>query len=376
MKKHLLATAVCIFLLSATAFSQSVVKHILLEEFSTAPCGFCPDGDLVAQQLIIDHPAVIWLTHHAGFGTDSMTVPESITIANAFTQFAPGATIDRGDYPIPVYTMPPYIAISRQKWDSVCVAHLNDPPVVDVIITNNYDSVSRLLNCTVDATFLTQPAVGDLRLNLFLVEDSVVGFGPGYDQTNYYNTTVGHPYYGAGDPIVGYVHHHVLRKVATGTWGLTGVIPNSPVIGTTYSHSFTNIPIPAAWKEDDMDVIAFVSYYNASASLRQVINSSYKILKDYSITTGITETNAQPDNISVFPNPASDRIYLYCDLESENKNKLVITDLSGKEIRSFELNKNTKNFIFNIEDLQNGIYLYEIISNKAITGNGKLAVIH
>src|SRR6185503_15550568 len=145
MKNILLIIAI-ILVLTGRNFGQPGIKHILLEEFSTAPCGFCPDGDLVAAQLIIDHPAVIWLTHHAGFGVDSMTVPESVTIANTFTTFAPGATIDRGDYPIPVYTMPPYIAISRQKWDSVCVAHLNDPPVVDILITNQYDSVTRLLN--------------------------------------------------------------------------------------------------------------------------------------------------------------------------------------------------------------------------------------
>lgn len=309
MKRYLFIP-VFIFLLSAFASGQSAVKHILLEEFSTAPCGFCPDGDLVAQQLIIDHPAVIWLTHHAGFGTDSMTVPESISIAGAFTTFAPGATIDKGDYPIPIYTSPPFIAISRQKWDSVCVAHLNDPPVVDINITNNYDSVTRILNCTVDASFITAPAAGDLRLNLFLVEDSVVGFGPGYDQVNYFNTTPGYPYYGAGDPIVGYVHHHVLRKVVSGTWGMTGVIPNTPVAGNTYSHTFSNIPVSAAWKDDDMDVIAFVSYYNASPLLRQVINSNHKNLKDSTSTTGINSGNAQNLQISVFPNPASDRIFL------------------------------------------------------------------
>src|SRR5207302_40583 len=107
-----------------------------LEEFSTAPCGFCPDGDLVAAALIKSYPKVIWVTHHAGFGTDSMTVPQSVTLANAFTTFAPGAAIDRGYYNIPVYSYPNLIAVSRQKWDSICVAHLNDAPAVNLGITN------------------------------------------------------------------------------------------------------------------------------------------------------------------------------------------------------------------------------------------------
>jgi len=373
MKKYLLILA-SLFLCAKLSVSQAV-KHILLEEFSTAPCGFCPDGDLVAAQLIIDHPTVIWLTHHAGFGVDSMTVPESVPIANAFTTFAPGACIDRGDYPIPVYTMPPYIAISRQKWDSVVVAHLNDPPVVDVSLTNNFDPVTRLFSCTVDANFITSPPTGDLRLNLFLMEDSVVGFGPGYDQTNYYNTTVGHPYYGAGNPIVGYVHHHVLRKVVTGTWGMTGVIPNSPVQGTTYSHTFTNIPIPSTWKEADMDVIAFVSYYNASANLRQVVNAGHKVLLDSSQTTGLSPTLSKGERIMLYPNPASVRILIYADLENEN-NKFTLTDFTGKIIEATELEKGKRNYLLNVESLPNGIYFYRFISRNEILKSGKLAVIH
>jgi outer membrane protein Omp28/type IX secretion system substrate protein len=371
MKKILLIVSF-IFVLTSKNFGQAGVKHILLEEFSTAPCGFCPDGDLVAAQLIIDHPQVIWLTHHAGFGVDSMTVPESVTIANAFTQFAPGAAIDRGDYPIPVYTMPPYIAISRQKWDSVCVAHLNDPPVVDVFITNQYDSVTRLLNCTVDATFLTAPATGDLRLNLFLVEDSVVGFGQGYDQTNYYNTTLGHPYYGAGDPIVGYVHHHTVRKVQTGAWGMTGVIPNSPLAGSTYSHTFTNIPILSAWKDDDIDVIAFVSYYDTSANLRQVINSNQKKLTD--ATTNVITINHSASQILVYPNPASGQVYVSRIGTPGSESKIMITDFSGKEVLSGQLQQN--NSIIETKNISNGIYFYKVLSENGIVGQGKIAIVH
>ncbi|MEP7167841.1 MAG: Omp28-related outer membrane protein [Bacteroidota bacterium] len=371
MKKFLLITSF-IFILTGKNFGQPGVRHILLEEFSTAPCGFCPDGDLVAAQLIIDHPQVIWVTHHAGFGTDSMTVPESITIANAFTTFAPGATIDRGDYPIPVYTSPPYIAISRQKWDSVCVAHLNDPPVVDIFITNQYDSVTRLLNCTVDASFFTTPAPGDLRLNLFLVEDSVVGFGQGYDQTNYFNTTVGHPYYGAGDPIVGYIHHHVIRKVQTGTWGMTGVIPNSPVAGSTYTHTFTNISLPASWKDYNMDVVAFVSYYNANANLREVLNSNQKKLTE--VTTNVNEIDNLSSRVAVYPNPASGEIHVNITENKNSENKIIITDFSGKEVLTSPLEDN--NSVIETKNISDGIYFYKIFSGKEIIGRRKIVVLH
>ena len=278
-------------------------KRILLEEFSTAPCGFCPEGDLFAAQIIHDHPQVIWVTHHAGFGTDSMTAAGSTTVAYDFTNFAPGAAIDRGDYQF----YPPYIAVARAKWDSVCTAHLTDAPVVDVQITGVFDSISRLLTCNVNASFITAPAPGDLRLNLYLVEDSIVGFGNGYDQTNYFNTTPGHYYFGAGNPIIGYVHHHVIRRLVSGAWGQSGVIPNSPTAGSSYSHTFSNIALPAQWKTGDMTLVAFVSYYNANTSLRQVLNSNEVPLPG--LMTAIKPVQKE-SVVSVYPNPAKDRIIL------------------------------------------------------------------
>ncbi len=368
--KKLFTTLVTACVISIAASAQSGVKHILLEEFSTAPCGFCPDGDIIAQQIIDNYPQVIWVTHHAGFGTDSMTVPESITIANAFTNFAPGSCIDRGDYPIPVYTNPPYIAISRQKWDSVVVAHLNDPPVVDVLINNNYNDVTRTLTCTVDANFLSTPASGDLRLNLFLMEDSVVGFGSGYDQTNYFNTTVGHPYHNAGNPIVGYVHHHVLRKVVTGTWGLSGIISNAPVAGNTFSHTFSNIAIPTNWKDDDITVIAFVSYYNTNTHLREVLNSNIVDLK--STPTALHETTQRQPFVS--PNPANN--YFKIDFNNIGKNSYVeLFNAEGRLVKHIDASQ-TSALEITTHDLPNGIYTCNMVNDGIFFSKQKIVILH
>jgi hypothetical protein len=285
----------------SAAFAQQPQRHILLEEFSTAPCGFCPDGDIVAAQLVRDHPQVIWVTHHAGFGTDSMTIPESKTIANAFTCFAPGAAIDRGDYKIPVYTYPLFIAVSRQKWDSIITAHLGDPAVADLHITNFYNTSARTLNCRVDATFLFTPPPGDLRINLYLVEDSVSGIGSGWDQKNYYNTTVGHPCYGRGDTIVGYVHHRVVRAIPTGAWGVAGIIPQAPSAGNTYTWNSGALPISMRWKAEDMDVVAFVSFHHDSARQRPVVNSNWKKLTDTTGTTAVELRETALPDMAVYP---------------------------------------------------------------------------
>ncbi len=356
MKKHTLL--LMLFMLSSSGiWAQSGTRHILLEEFSTAPCGFCPEGDLFARQIIDAHPQVIWVTHHAGFGTDAMTVPASSTIASAFTTFAPAACLDRGDYPIPVYTIAPYIGVSRQKWDSLVVAHLNDPPIVDVSVTNTFDVVNRLLDATVNINFIAAPTPGDLRLNLFLVEDSVSGTGSGYDQTNYFNTTQGHAFYNLGDPIVGYIHHHVIRKIETGAWGLTSVIPNNPSAGSSYSQGFTGISIPASWKEQDITLVAFVSYYHTDPHLRQVINSIETPLNMG--TAGISGVNPVDHSIAVYPVPAWNQLQVRISGQTgiAGQTRLVILDATGRVCFDERVTPEADgHFFLDVSQLPAGVY--------------------
>jgi len=369
MKKLMITTGLLLGIL-CFAMAQSPKKYILLEEFSTAPCGFCPDGDIVAHNLVTAHPEVIWVTHHAGFGTDSMTINESKTIASTFTTFAPGACIDRIDAPIPVYTKPPYIAISRQKWDSVTSAHLNDTVKAELQITNSYDTITRLLDATINVHFLYAPLQGDLRLNLFIVEDSVVGYGPGYDQKSYFNKQVGHPLYGKGDTIVGYVHHRVVRAIPSTTWGLSGIIPNAPAQGSSYAYTFTDIQIPAKWKNKDIDVIAFVSYYNSDAKKRTVINSAHKMLLDNS--TSAIQSPGLPENMfTIYPIPSNGLLHLK-STGTSLPYQISIYSADGSLVR--QENLITENAEIQLHELEGGLYFYRITNDIQFMQRGKFVL--
>jgi hypothetical protein len=353
-------------LMFASHGNAQIQKRILLEEFSTAPCGFCPDGDIVAAQLVAKYPQIIWVTHHAGFGVDSLTVNESKYIANAFTNFAPGAAIDRGDYPIPVYTNnPPYIAVSRQKWDSVCTAHLNDTAFVNLQLEHSFNAATRMFTCTVSGRFDRAPRPGDLRLQLYLVEDSVVGIGSGFDQKNYYNGTPGHPCYQKGDPIVGYVHHRVIRAIPTGNWGMAGIVSSAPASGTTFSHTFSNLSIPARWKERDMDVIAFVSYMDTSALRRKVLNSTTKPLLDGT-------TSVQPVAVAgvfeTYPNPAFDRV----NFRVESRSELTVVDRLGRIAMQSRLEPGIN--ALPVRQLPAGVYFYRISTENLHSYTGRMIV--
>jgi hypothetical protein len=364
---------VLVALSSSTLFAQALPKRILLEEFSTAPCGFCPDGDIVAEKLVKDHPQVIWVTHHAGFGTDSLTIPASSTIAHDFTNFAPGGVLNRGDYPIPIYTNPPYIAVSRQRWDSVVTAHAADPAVATVTVIPTYKAATRTLDCQVDVLFYSVPAEGDLRVNVWLVEDSVVGYGKGFDQTNYYNTTQGHPCFGRGDPIVGYSHRRVLRAAPFGAWGASSVIPPTPETGRIYRTTLADIPVSPRWDERILDVVAFVSSYNADPKLRPVLNSDIAPMLSGANGVGDQASDGTAD-YTPWPLPATDVITLPMPPLRRDARRLLVSDVMGRAL--FDGDPVHSSVTLDVASWKNGAYFYRLIDGDREILQGRFFVMH
>jgi hypothetical protein len=374
---------ICIALLGlllATAHLQAQTqRRILLEEFSTAQCGFCPDGDVIASQIVKSHPSVIWVTHHAGFGTDSMTAPGSSTIAGAFVNFAPSGVIDRVLYPLHVA---PYANLGtiRSRWDSLITAHLGDEQYCDIRITSTYYMEMMQLHCTVDVEFSTLPASGDFRLHLFVVEDSIVGSGPGYDQKNYFNGTSCHPFNGAGDPIIGYAHHKVVSAIPTGAWGAEGVIPSTPEIGKEYSWNWTGDLASILDKynfgrHDVITLVAFVSYHHNDPFQRSVLHAGEA--KITNIVIGTDDLPAAPRElaISVWPNPAADRVTITASLSPAESGTLIITDAAGREVQRTPLSGDNSRHTLPAAQLPAGMYFCRVATGRGIA-TGKFMVLH
>jgi hypothetical protein len=365
--------------LNGSLSAQETQRHILLEEFSTAQCGFCPDGDVIAARIVKEHPSVIWVTHHAGFGVDSMTAPFSNSIAKDFVNFAPSGVIDRVAYPKHVA---PYenLGNMRGKWDSLIVAHLGDEQFADIRIASTYRASSAQLSCQVDVTFSALPPAGDMRINLYIVEDSVIGLGKGYDQTNYFNGTTGHTYYGAGDPILGYAHHRVVSAIPTGAWGESGIIPSTPEIGRTYTYSWTG-DLNAIWDtsntgdHDIITLVAFVSYYHDDFKKRPVVHAA-----EAKITTVILAAETPPvlfDALTVFayPNPAAERITFVASPASAQSGTLTVTDFTGRTIVEYAITSASKRIVLPLQALPAGLYFFRLTSG-ARNMTGKFTVLH
>ena len=72
---------------TANVSALVVERKVLLEQFTTELCGYCPGG-AARIKSVIEQPEfagkVHWVAHHAGFYTDSYTIPESQSYLRLF----------------------------------------------------------------------------------------------------------------------------------------------------------------------------------------------------------------------------------------------------------------------------------------------------
>ena len=169
--------------------SQIPNRNVLLECFSTAICGYCPELGTWLEQMLatVDSTYLIPVCIHAGFGTDAMTTNEADTLSGDLDlQGAPSVSVNRELYygNLGITVTPDNLGYPD-----------NIPPLeeaeygvvspVSISATNNYNPDTRALSVTVNTVFYG-PVTGDFRMNCYIIEDSVVGGGAGYNQHSYY----------------------------------------------------------------------------------------------------------------------------------------------------------------------------------------------
>lgn len=305
----------CLLFGASQAVGQSVVQKCLIEEHTGAWCGYCPDGALVMDDVLNTYPNAIGVAVHNG---DAMVTADGNYLSSFYISGYPSATINREG-----------AGESRSVWMSKVSSELGETPTVSVSFDDAYyDLATSTLTVTVRAEFVSNET-GNLRLNVVLVEDDVTGTSTGYSQVNYYNTTAGHPMYGLGNPIAGYVHNHVARAWLGGAWGTNGVITASPTAGSAFTHTYTRV-FPASWDINNMKIVAFVSRYNGSQmSDREILNS-----EEITMATVLDQANVFEggSSLNVFPNPANTRTSVEFSLNQSENITVEVFNLMGQKI--------------------------------------------
>jgi hypothetical protein len=206
-------------------------------------------------------------------------------------------------------------------------------------------------------------------MNVYVIEDSVKGTGSGWDQVNYYNTQSGHTYYGAGNPIVGFNHMHVVRAMLGGPFGTPGFITKDAAINKTFSKYYTyTLPSGANYKH--FKLVAMVEKDNPTDPNDRAFNNSIEAKLTPGAATFKTtdvKTLSAISGMEVYPNPAASSIRLTGTFESTSSVQVSLINTIGQTVVSRTLagvNGTRCDEAIDVSSLSNGIYMLQVRSEE------------
>lgn len=225
---------------------ETVVKKVLLEDYTGVRCVNCPAAAQIALDLQAQYPErLIVLGVHAGFmsnpfaGQPNFKTPEGDEWYGYFGfDSNPIGTVNRipssGNY-----------GLNSGQWGAAVAAELEKEPVVGISIHNQYDAATRKLTVRADLKKVAD-INDDLSLVVCLMEDNIVA-----KQLT------------PSGIVDDYVHRHVFRKSLNGTWGESVAFDAS---GITKQYDAL---IDEGFDASNCYIIAYV-YSNSDKSILQV----------------------------------------------------------------------------------------------------------
>lgn len=231
-------------------YEKHYAHTTLLEHFTTIPCVNCPYGDRVLSAATSGRDDIAWVSHHAGYMTDELTITASQRYNTFNSVGAPAAMVDR-TYIENISTSSnlafsigyPDASSGKKVMDYCFSAVTANPTFVGMGVECEYDETTRQLSIDINGSCngIFQSLEDDVDLTVFLTED---------------NVTAKKVQTGTSDD---YTHDHVLRAVVSGTYG-----DDVAWDGNTFHASYT-ATLDEAWKPEDMSIVAFVHKpYNTS----------------------------------------------------------------------------------------------------------------
>ena len=210
-------------------------RKFLMEHFTSGNCNQCPMGmKYIVEYLDKQTTPYIWVSHHAVYGTDEYTIPESNVIAmNHF-----------GMHEVPK------VVFNRTKQDGLLVIGawsienliVTDDTVAEasVVIDHQFDAATRRLDVTVSGQ-VANPDRKEYLLSILIKENRLVG-----KQDDAFCSWKGATW-------KEYMHPRVVRDMVTATFGDMVKVENQ-----VYSYS-TSYVIDEEWVPENCCVVAYLT---------------------------------------------------------------------------------------------------------------------
>lgn len=301
MRREILAIAFLLAAFAATAqeSKQTFTRKVVIEQFTTAQCGWCPYGAERITQAANNSSNIVWIKFHAGFGTDDLTndIAETMTLFYGGSTYAPAMMVDRTHFdpaePGPVMN------VGNVSEIRAALSKAKAVPTYCKVLTPEvtYNTDTRHLSGTVSGRFGDQVYDENTRLVVYLIEDSIF-----MQQHDYQNGSQANGY------AVDYWHMGTVRDTITPLWGEPVTVDEENNRSFSYTIDYT---LPEGFVYKNCRVAAIVYNYDAAdINNCAVMNAAESDYLDKSL--GIDEA-AQGCQMRLFPNPASSSVTVEAD---------------------------------------------------------------
>lgn len=363
---------------SITLSSSVPDKKVLIEEFTSTACGWCPDGYAKLSSVVATQTNVIAVSHHVA---DNMATAESASLAGVYGGTLPSGVVDQY-----YFTARNSATLEQTEWSTYATQRAQMKVPASVTITNvSYNAATRQIDATVSTTFVGD-VKGDYRLNLYIKENNI--YGPaadvtdnGWNQHNALFNIQASPYYGLGNYLdpdtylmlpADYKHQYVVDYVADGTYGASGIVPaNGGTMGQTYTKTYSyTLPVPATgefrYNPDNIYLVGVLLEYNSNNLLHAVINAAESKLNTNPETAVGLNEHTRAAFVSVYPNPATDIVYLNYYLNTPQQVTVNVYNILGEQVYIEQLNAGSGNInhALSVGHLPQGAYTIELKTGK------------
>jgi len=315
-------------------------KLVVGEEATGTWCGWCPRGSVALNWM--DHDYEGYWQGIAVHNGDPMVDPTYDNGIAGYISGYPSGLVDRGS------------VIDPSAFSGDFLQRIVIPP--SALLNNGAQLDGNVLKVSIDLNF--QQSINNPKLACVLVEDSVTGSGPQYYQANYYSggTSLvdvdGTDWNAKPSNVPDYmmVYRHVARAISPSFLG-DALPSNFYGPGDTETVCFEFIINPD-WDLSKIHIVGMLMDQAGmvdNASSTTIATAETQGLSNS--CSGATEAIYLdgPDDLVVFPNPASDKLYIN-NLPKETKN-IEIINIEGKVVLSID-SVNT----IDISALTSGIY--------------------
>ena len=245
------------FTTPAKNFSIYVPKrNVVIEDYTGTWCGYCLKA-LVAidtVKVLANHHVSVVAIHESSFGPpDPMDFAQiddlqaEFDVPDSFPQTQLNRTVKWNATPPSslIYDMEAVTSIAGLETD------------LSIAISSQLSANTLSVEAKVIYRNGSEP--GD-KLVVYLLESGIIA-----DQVNYFNSNPASPYYGMGNPIVGFVHNDALRNSLSGLFG--DAIPQTEAF-QEYKKTYT-FAIPSEYNANNLSFVVMVVKADNSAKNTQ-----------------------------------------------------------------------------------------------------------